>query len=140
MEEKTVEMMVSDAPLPPWVGPAFVPEAVEALNEAIVETLSEMYVELGMPSLEQVAVLQVLYAKAALWGWDAAMHNGPTAQRRAVSAATAAKKTAADENRAKVVAAFERAAATGSEPNIDAIAKECGVSRATAYRALMNRK
>jgi AcrR family transcriptional regulator len=68
------------------------------------------------------------------------MNIGPTAQRNAIVAAAAARRAKAEEAHSRVVAAFERAANAGLDPEIDAIAKECGVSRATAYRALGDRK
>lgn len=136
MHEKTIEVMVSDAPRPPWVGPDFVPDAVDAFNEATFETLAEMYDALGQPGAGQIAVLQEFFARAAVWGWDAAMNNGPMSQRRAATAATAAKKEIADATRRKILEAFDRAAKGWHDVSVDQIAKECGVSRATAYRHL----
>jgi hypothetical protein len=144
MPEDTVlrlaRVMLSDATPPPWVDSAADPESVADLQAEFIETIREMNDELGRPGPAMLEVLQVVFYRAASWGWDAAMNNGPTAQRIARYAASAARKAKADKSHSNVVAAFERCAAEGTEPDIDSIAKECGVSRATVYRALANRK
>lgn len=138
--ERLGRVRLSDATPPPWVDGTFDPDAAAHLQAEFVDTIRDMSDELGNPGAKELEVLQFMFYRAATWGWDAAMNNGPTSHRNAVAAAAAARKSKADEDRAKVVAAFDRAAAAGCEPDIDAIARECGVSRATAYRALGNRK
>lgn len=132
-------VMLSNASPPPWVSDNFDSDAAAALVAEFVETMRDMYDELGRPGPDELEVLQFVFYRAATWGWDAAMNNGPTAQRNAMLASAAARKAKAEESRAKVIAAFERAIAAGSEPDIDAIAKDCGVSKSTAYRALADR-
>ena len=131
---------VSDATPPPWLDRAFDPDAAAALLAEFLETVRDMHDELGDPGPKELEVLQFMFYRAATWGWDAAMNIGPTAQPNAIVAAAAARKAKAEKAHSRVVAAFERAANAGLDPEIDAIAKECGVSRATAYRALGDRK
>lgn len=138
--ERLARIYTSDSTPPPWVDSEFNEDAAAALWAQFGEAVRDMYHELGEPTGSRLEVLQFLFFRAATWGWDCAMNNGPTAQRNAMAAAAAARKAKAEDARSRVVEAFQRAAAAGCEPDIDAIANECGVSRATAYRALGNRE
>lgn len=138
--EQLAAMPMSNATPPPWEDSVFNPEAASGLIDEFIANIREMRDVFGSPDRHKLDALLILFSRAATWGWDAAMNNGPTAQRIATSAAAASRKAKAEQLRTKVRVAFERAAAGGSEPDLDAIAIEFRVSRSTVYRALENPK
>ena len=80
--------------------------------------------------------LWTLFQAAMDYGWNEAISYGPTATKPAQRKAIQVRRDQTARRYATVRAAFKRASAAGNDVNIEQIARECGVSRATAYRAL----
>jgi hypothetical protein len=122
---------------PPWVDEAFDEEEGESLREAFFDQLEILGPALdNSVTLKQVELLLAAFSMGASYGWDRAMTHGPMAQRPANAEAVAARRKAKAETRQKVREAWEQATKAGEDVSIEAIAHRCGVSRATAYRAL----
>lgn len=140
IDENKLEILLGEgvAP-PPWVDEAYNEEAALDLGKSFYEALAGLGDVVETFDQEQVDVMIAIYSMGASYGWDCAMHNGPMAQRHAVGPAVEAKRKHADERRAAIRAAWEQAAQAGGEVDVDAIAKSCGVSRATVYRAMQDK-
>lgn len=137
--ESEARVMLGEGAIdPPWVDESdpYNEEAVAHLHDAMDRDIRSVARFLVGMTREQLQGVMMIYAKGACYGWDAAMHNGPMAQRHAAYGAISARRHAAAEKKAKIRAAWDAAAQTTGEVDIEALAKELGVSRATVYRAM----
>lgn len=134
-DDLTLQRLPIEAPPPPWIGDEAATDAQDDLLAEFVMGLIDIR-DQWQPTPEELELMQVMFVRAASWGWCVAMSNGPMAQRKAIPAAVAAKREIAEATRRKILEAFDRAAKAGRDVSIAEIAKECGVSTATAYRHL----
>jgi AcrR family transcriptional regulator len=122
---------------PPWVDEAFDQAEADLVTDAFFEQLQILGPALSnIVTEKQFQILLAAFTMGAAYGWDRAMTHGPMSQLQATAEAVAARKKAQDEARQKVRDAFDQASRAGEEVTVQELAKRCGVSRATAYRAL----
>ena len=97
MDKQKLKILLGEgvAP-PPWVDEAYNEEAAACLLEAFTENIAQLADEVGPLNERQLEIMATIFSMGASFGWDAAMHNGPMAQRHAVAPAVEAKKKHAD--------------------------------------------
>lgn len=129
-------MIFRNLPPSPWSVEGAVPGIEQESYEWILDQLEAKGKQLPrLTDREQAAIVQVIYA-AMDYGWEAAAAN---ARFRAVRRANSKRAAAADAKRDSIRATYDRLAKSG-EVTIQAVAEACGVSVATAYRAMGEKK
>jgi hypothetical protein len=124
----------------------------KAAAEAYQEFLDRDYIELAWRGVGQLAaaakreltpqekrlVFSMIYY-AAECGYRDGAKFAKRQKLHALGKATPSRKSAADASHEQVRAAFAKASRAGGEIDVDAICRECKVSRATFYRAMKSK-
>jgi hypothetical protein len=121
----------------------------KAAAAAYVEFLDEDYINMAWRGVGQLAAglkraltpqeKQLVFAMiyyAAEWGFRDGARFARGQKLAALKQATPSRKSAAQASHERVRAAFAKAARAGCDVDVDAICRECKVSRATFYRAM----
>jgi len=103
------------------------------LTEAVIDRIcDEIWVG---ETLSEDDIREMILA-GMIYGWQFAQQTGGVEQMIATRKASAKRRTRATARHAEFRAAWESALAAGRDVSIAQLAKEMGIPRATAYRAV----
>lgn len=120
-------------PAPLWANGGEGEKTAYGIIIDMIEDRRQRLPEFSEPQMDEL--VQLMWA-AMDRGWEAAMM---TSRYRAVRRANSKRAAAADAKRDAIRATYDRLAKSG-EVTIQAVAESCGVSVATAYRAMGEKK
>jgi hypothetical protein len=103
------------------------------MTEAVIEHIAESTPTAAQPTAEEIR--QMILA-GMVYGWQFAQQTVSADQTIANRKATAKRRKVANERHKHFRAAWESAITAGRDVSIAELARELGVPRATAYRAV----
>ena len=112
-------------------------ELLSDLERGVLTTLLEVF---GQFTDAQEAAIREAVRASASYGWTAAKMPESMRVRRRVSAADESRRQGKDKRHQEIRFAFAKAGRGGRDVDIATLAKDCGVSVATVYRALGSRR